>query len=309
MFLSLLGLYGCKTHAIWKWRNFNDLDDRVMTFRTYPAIFSRQRLPGLCQIVAGALLFATLAPHAVAAGFAPHTAHYGMKLLSARSSSNIESVTGDMLVRWEGDCDGWTMHNRTVFDVGYTGGETVRITMDATTWESIAGDRYTFLVRTLFNDKESQRIEGTARLDAEARAADFVSPARKRIVLPPDTIFPTRHTEQVLAAADDKPGFVRATVFDGFTDGGAQFVNAIVGGKGTADKRTTSAFPALRAQPVWNVNLAFFPVDKQESAPESEISVRIFGNGIADRMDMDFGDFRVRGELKNLKAAPQPVCE
>ena len=277
--------------------------------QTYPAIIARQFLPGIGLFIAMVIAAATIAPGAIAAGFAPHTAHYAMKLLSARSSSNIESVSGDMLVHWEGDCAGWTMSNRTVFDVSYTGGETVRITMDATTWESLAGDRYTFLVRTMFNDKESDRIEGTARLDAEMRAADFVNPAKKRIVLPPDTIFPTQHTEQVLAAAGDTPGIVRATVFDGFTDGGAQFVNAIVGGKSLAKNAAPPSFPELRAQPSWNVNLAFFPLEKQDAEPESEISVKIFANGIADRMDMDFGDFRVRGDLKNLKTDTLPVCK
>lgn len=277
--------------------------------RIYPALFTRQFLPGIGHFFAIAIAFAAIAPGAIAAGFVPHTAHYGMKLLSARSSSNIESVSGDMFVRWEGDCAGWTMSNRTVFDVSYTGGDTVRITMDATTWESRAGDRYTFLVRTLFNDRESDRIEGTARLDAEARAAEFVSPAKKRIVLPPDTVFPTRHTEQVLAVAGDKPEIVRATVFDGFTDGGAQFVNAIVGGKSLAKKAPSSPFPELRALPSWSVNLAFFPVENQDAEPESEISVKIFANGIAGRMDMDFGDFRVRGDLKNLKIERLPVCK
>ena len=280
-----------------------------MTLWAYPAKITRQFVPVMRQICCSAAVLAALSSAAAAAGFAPHTAHYAMKLLSARSSSSIESVTGDMLVRWEGDCAGWTMSNRTIFNVSYSGGDTVRVTMDATTWESRAGDRYTFLVRTLFNDKESERIEGTARLDGAARAADFISPSKKRIVLPPDTVFPTRHTEQVLSAAGDAPRIVRATVFDGFTDGGAQFVNAIVSRKMPENPDGQAAFPELGGQPSWNVNLAFFPVDKQDTEPESEISVRIFANGIAGRMDMDFGDFKVRGDLKNLKTARFPVCK
>jgi len=275
----------------------------------YSAIFTRHLLPQVRRfcIVWGALI--VLSPTAIAAGFAPHTAHYAMKLLSARSSSNIESVTGDMLVRWEGDCSGWTMSNRTIFNVGYTGGEAVRVTMDATTWEAIDGDRYTFLVRTLFNDKESERIEGTAHIAQNGRVADFVSPAKKRVVLPPGTIFPTRHTEQVLGVAGDRPQIVRATVFDGFTDCGAQFVNAIVGGRIAAKPGAATPFPELKAQPSWTVNLAFFPVDKQDAEPESEISVKIFANGIAGLMDMGFGDFRVSGKLKNLETARLPVCK
>jgi hypothetical protein len=302
-------MQGCKTRAKWKRWKTKGLDGQLRMFSVCAAKSTRQFLPWMRRfcIVWGALIL--LSPTAIAAGFAPHTAHYAMKLLSARSSSNIESVSGDMLVRWEGDCSGWTMSNRTIFNVSYTGGDTVRVTMDATTWESIAGDRYTFLVRTLFNDKESERIEGTARLGEKARIADFVSPAKKRIVLPRGTIFPTRHTEQVLSVAGEKPQIVRATVFDGFTDGGAQFVNAIVGGRTGPESGATAPFPQLRSQASWNVNLAFFPVEKQDAEPESEISVKIFANGIAGRMDMDFGDFRVRGELKNLETAHLPVCK
>ena len=280
----------------------------MMMQSVYSVIFTRQFLPQLWRFCIVWSVVVVLSSPTVAAGFAPHTAHYAMKLISARSS-NIESVTGDMLVRWEGDCSGWTMSNRTIFNVGYTGGDTVRVTLDATTWESIAGDRYTFLVRTLFNDKESERIEGTAQIAEGTRVADFVSPAKKRIVLPPGTIFPTRHTEQVLEVAGDRSQIVRATVFDGFTDGGAQFVNAVVGGRVAAKPGAALPFPELRSQPSWTVNLAFFPVEKQDAEPESEINVKIFANGIAERMDMDFGDFRVRSELKNLETARLPVCK
>ena len=72
-------------------------------------------------------------PGAMAANLVPHTAHYGMQLLSARGGNGIETVTGDMAIRWKGDCSGWTMSNRTVFDVTYTSGDSVRVTMDAST--------------------------------------------------------------------------------------------------------------------------------------------------------------------------------
>tara|TARA_R110000868_G_scaffold1844_20_gene14739 strand:+ start:23995 stop:24894 length:900 start_codon:yes stop_codon:yes gene_type:complete len=292
-----------------EWAEFKGLDGDLTMFLARPAISARQFLPVIRQFCACVAALIMISPMAAASGFAPHTAHYAMQLLSARSSSSIETVSGDMLVRWEGDCAGWTMSNRTVFDVGYTGGDTVRVTMDATTWESQAGDRYTFLVRTSFNDKETDRIEGTARLDADARVAEFVSPSEKQVMLPPGTVFPTRHTQQVLSVAGEKAQIVRATVFDGFTEGGAQFVNAVIGRKIAAEPPEQVAFPELRSQPSWNVNLAFFPIENQDAEPESEISVKIYATGIAGRMDMDFGDFKVRGDLKRLKTERSPVCK
>lgn len=280
-----------------------------MKFSVPSEKFDRQNLPGIRSVIALAVALILLVPGAIAGGLAPHVAHYTMKLLSARSGSNIESVGGDMLVRWDGDCVGWTMTNRTVFDVGYTGGDRVRIAMDATTWESAPGDRYTFLVRTRFNEKESDRIEGTARLGGNSPVANFISPVKKQIALPRDTILPTQHTKTVLASAGGKPRIVRANVFDGFTFGGAQFVNAIIGGRLAQRNGSHSAFPELRQLPAWTVNLASFSTGKADAEPDSEISLKIFANGIAERMDMDFGDFRVRGDLKKVNIARPPACK
>ena len=253
-----------------------------------PATFARQFLPGVWCVFAAAVLLAPVNATS-AANLAPHTAHYVMKLLSARGGSGIEAVSGDMAIRWEGDCSGWTMSNRAVFDVTYTGGDAVRVTMDASTWEAAAGDRYTFLVRTLFDTKETQRVEGKARLDG-------------------GTMFPTMHTKRVLDAAGDTPEIIRATVFDGFTDGGAQFVNAIVGKKLATGQTAASAFPTLQNQPAWGISLAFFDADKADAEPNSEIRLEIYRNGIAGMIEMDFGDFRLLAELKELESGKPPVC-
>ena len=279
----------------------------VDIIRDCPAEIARQFLPGRRRFCVGAVLM-IVAPGAMASDLAPHTAHYGMKLLSARGGSGIESVNGDMAIRWDGDCTGWTMSNRTIFDVAYTGGENVRVTMEASTWEAAAGDRYTFLVRTLFNDKESERIEGKARLEASGGVAEFTLPEEKAVKLPPGTMFPTTHTKQVLDAAGDAPRIIRATVFDGFTDGGAQFVNAIVGKRLTDGQSGSSRFPELEKGPSWRVSLAFFDADKADAEPSSELRLKIFRNGIAQMMEMDFGDFRLLAELKELEAGKPPVC-
>tara|TARA_R110002110_G_scaffold80591_6_gene209872 strand:+ start:5515 stop:6423 length:909 start_codon:yes stop_codon:yes gene_type:complete len=282
----------------------HQLIGRILNSR---ATFARQFLPGVWCVFAAAVLLAPVNATS-AANLAPHTAHYVMKLLSARGGSGIEAVSGDMAIRWEGDCSGWTMSNRAVFDVTYTGGDAVRVTMDASTWEAAAGDRYTFLVRTLFDTKETQRVEGKARLDGGQGIAEFTLPSKKTIKLPAGTMFPTMHTKRVLDAAGDTPEIIRATVFDGFTDGGAQFVNAIVGKKLATGQTAASAFPTLQNQPAWGISLAFFDADKADAEPNSEIRLEIYRNGIAGMIEMDFGDFRLLAELKELESGKPPVC-
>ncbi len=275
--------------------------------RNWSAAIARQILPGVRYFCTGAVIV-LVAPVAMASDLVPHTAHYGMKLLSARGGSGIEAVSGDMAIRWEGDCSGWTMSNRAVFAVTYTGGDTVRITMDASTWEAAAGDRYTFLVRTLFNDKEAERIEGKAGLDGNGGIAEFALPKEKTVELPAGTMFPTTHTQLVINAAGETPEIVRATVFDGFTDGGAQFVNAIVGKGLKAVGAAKPVFPELENQSSWRVSLAFFDADTVDAEPNSEIRLKIFRNGIAEMMEMDFGDFRLMADLKELRTGSSPVC-
>ena len=274
-----------------------------------PANLTRQIFPH-GALVALLLMASFVLPRPVlATDLAPHTAHYTMKLKSARSGSNIETASGDIVVRWERDCSGWSMTNRTIFKIGYAGGQSIGFTIDAATWEAAAGKDYTFLVRTSYGGKVAERVEGHAKIDGATGYVDFVQPEKKRVDLETGTIFPMQHTEQVMNAARAGTKFVRATVFDGFTDGGSQFVTAIVGSREAPPRKVLDDFPALRDLAAWTVSLAFFPQDATATEPDSEIGMKMMDNGVAAWMDMDFGDFRLRGDLAKLKIHEAPVCK
>ena len=244
---------------------------------------------------------------AAAAAAVPHMAHYAMRLLSARSGSGVEGVTGDMAVRWEADCSGWTMTHKSVFRASYSGGQNVTLTAESTTWEARDGARYNFHTRTLLNGQETERLEGHATLGARNEAV-FAAPEPRVIPLPPEAIFPMRHTQAVLDAAERGTPILAARLFDGFSFEGAVLVNAVLGPKQPGAQRPDAAFPALARLPSWKVQLAFFEAT-QASEPKSEIGMRIYGNGVADGLVLDFGDFRVQADLKNLKVEPVPSCD
>ena len=277
----------------------------------HPARSARQILPGRACIaavlLASALSAAPAAGPAPAAVLAPHSAHYAVKLLSARSGSNIENVTGDMLIQWEHDCAGWTMNHKTVFNVAYTTGDGVRITMTASTWEAETGKDYSFTVRTLFGDSEQTHIEGHAHRADGGNRVYFSAPEKKEMVLPADVLFPAKHTEKVLDAAADAPAIVAAKVFDGFTDDGAQLVNAVVGRPIAPGTEGAGGFEGIARTRAWPVRLAFF-TGGDEAEPETEMGIKLHENGISEWLDMDFGDFRIRAQLTKLTVGAQPVC-
>lgn len=289
---------------------------KISSFTRFPTLRPRrpaqsagQHLPRVPLLAAVAAVVLALSPPAAAGVvLAPHSALYAIKLLSARDGSNVNTVSGEMGIKWDAGCSGWAMNHRMLLDVSYVDGNVVRITMDASTWESRAGDRYTFSVHTRFNDRTVDRIEGHAVHLPGRNEAVFTAPEAKVFALPDDVLFPTAHTEVVIAAARDHRKILPARVFDGFSVGSAMLVNTVIGRKipplGTKEK----TFPGLAGQSAWNMQLAFFSAASADAEPESEIGTMLYENGVARRLDMGFDDFKVRADLVKLNLSAPPVC-
>ena len=45
-----------------------------------------------------------------------------------------------------------------------------------------------------------------------------------------------------------------------------------------------------------------------DGAPDYEMSVRLFENGVAEAMVLDFGNFTVRASLEEFEFLPEPAC-
>ncbi len=55
------------------------------------------------------------------------------------------------------------------------------------------------------------------------------------------------------------------------------------------------------------MRIAFFGKDNNgggASSPDYEVGLRYYANGVADELNMDFGEFAVNGRLETLEAVP-----
>ena len=259
-------------------------------------------LLGLLTIVPSAL------PARAAVEIAPHRAIYKMSLASARNSSTVSDVRGQMMFEWADACDGWTIEQRFQLRFQYSEGEQVDMTTNYATWESEDGESYRFNVRKLVNGELDEELRGTAEAHGDRPGvARYVKPEEQEIELPGGTLFPSMHTIQLLkhAAAGDK--LFGTTVFDGSDTDGATEISAALG------LRTQSApdgkFDAkLVHGAVWPVRMAFFPVDSDDAAPEYEMSLKLLENGVAQSMLIDYGDFTVAAVLEQIESIPRPRC-
>jgi hypothetical protein len=244
---------------------------------------------------------------AVAAKIQPHRAIYAMSLGSARNGSKVSDVRGRMMFEWADACDGWTTEQRFQLRFVYSEGEDMAMNTNYTTWEAKNGLRYRFNVRKLVNGEVDEEVRGEANLSADgAGSAQFTKPEPQEMELPAGTMFPTAHTLAILDHADRKEPFFTRTIFDGSDAEGPTEVSTVVG-KPSAPKDATKD-QLLKVGKAWPVRMAFFPVQSDSAQPEYEMSLHLLENGIAESMQIDYGDFTVNAVLEKIEALPKSGC-
>ncbi|MFL7901849.1 cell envelope integrity EipB family protein [Azospirillum argentinense] len=242
-----------------------------------------------------------------AANILPHRAVYKMSLLSARNSSKVSDVRGRMLFEWADACDGWTTEQRFQLRFVYAEGDEMAMTTNYTTWEAKDGQRYRFNVRKLINGEEDEEVRGDARLAKDGTGtAAFSKPEPQDMELPPNTMFPTAHTLAVLDHAGAGETFFNRVVFDGADSEGATEVSTVIGA--AAPIKEDGADPLLKGKKAWPVRMAFFPLKSDSAQPEYEMSLRLLQNGVAESMQIDYGDFTVNAILEKVEALPKSGC-
>ena len=266
-------------------------------------------------VTAGALLAATpvlaqpaaTSMAAVAAKIQPHRAIYAMSLGSARNGSKVSDVRGRMMFEWADACDGWTTEQRFQLRFVYSEGDDMAMNTNYTTWEAKNGLRYRFNVRKLVNGELDEEVRGEANLQADgAGTAQFTKPEPQEMELPAGTMFPTAHTLAILDHAERNEPFFTRTIFDGSDAEGPTEVSTVAGKPGAP--KESAKDPLLKVQKSWPVRMAFFPLQSDSAQPEYEMSLRLLENGIAESMQIDYGDFTVNAVLEKIEALPKSGC-
>ena len=274
-------------------------------------------LVGLKNLAARFVLAAValaVAPGALPGGQAaayellPHKALYRVTLENARRGSGVAGVAGKMFAEWSETCQGWTLDHRSLFDITYAPGPTVRLTSNVSTWASRDGLAYRFTVSNRADGKVAETVAGEARLDGPGKAGRvaYSAPAAKTVSLPAGTVFPTAHSRRIIEAAARAPTIVSLTVFDGLTEPRPFQVNAVIG-----RPQPPAASPdmaALKGLNWWPLNMAFFPLGTAAAEPQQEYGMRMFENGVGDRLLLDFGDFTLRANLIRVELGEKPAC-
>lgn len=272
-----------------------------------------------CAMLGVASFVATVSS-AQAATFAPHRAVYEITLVNSSAGSGIADMSGRMVYELTGSaCEGFTQNMRFVTrSANAEGAETIN-DLRTSSWEETAGKRLRFSSTQYQNEIVAEASQGDAQRQDDAKAdgmkVDLTRPAKKKIALPGDVYFPMQHAAVLIDAAKAGKTLVTANIYDGSEKGESYYATTAVIGKQLEPAAIASSVSVKNADKLpkaasWPMAISYFQSgqDKQDSPPVYELSFRYFENGITEDLKIDYGEFAIHGEMKELEMLPVSKC-
>lgn len=265
----------------------------------------------------GSLLVVDAAPAANQPGaeaIVAHRAAYKLSLDSSRDNSGVASARGVMLYEVMDACDGWATRQRFTLELTDQDGQTIDTGSDYSTYETKDGRRLRFSITQTTQGAVTSRISGEADITPEGGVPGapgpgtvrYENPVASEAALPPGTMLPTMHTIRALAAARRGERILVAPLFDGTSADGAQDSTTVI--SALQPPQADHRFAPLATLGSARMRVAFF--DRTDtsgggaSAPDYEVGLRYYENGVADSLKMDFGDFVIDGRMEELTILP-----
>jgi hypothetical protein len=259
----------------------------------------------LARLVAPAALILGLAgmvSPSRATDLAAHRAVYDLKLDNTRGS-DVAAASGTMAYEVQDVCDGWAVRQRLQMTVTNRDGQDIQMISDYTTWESKDGLKLRFRMRQTTDQAVTSDVSGDASLapNGGPGTAHYTTPEETTKELPKGTLFPMAHTAAIIAAAEAGKKVIGVPLFDGTTASGAQDSSIVIT---SWNPPHDEKWPDLAKLPSGRMHIAFFDRDAASQQPDYEVSMRYWANGVADDLQMDFGDFVMAGKMTDFKPLP-----
>ena len=266
-------------------------------------------------------LGASAPAHAQVAGqpvaLAPHRAVYDLSLVSSQGPKAIDSARGRIAFDFSGDsCTGYALSFRQVTVLQTTESGSRTSDLRTTTFEDGKGKSLKFKSETRFDAAPVKQIDGEATFDSAGRLVVNVrKPVRENAEGDgADIVFPTGHLARIIQSARAGDTTLNIRVFDGSDDGKKVYDTLTVIGKRIPAGKSDATEPAaqaaaLKALDRWPVSISYFAPGEGERTPVYVIAFDLYENGISRALKIDYGDFSLKGEMKQLDMLPVSDCK
>ncbi|MGO2959498.1 MAG: cell envelope integrity EipB family protein [Acetobacter sp.] len=231
-------------------------------------------------------------------------AQYELSLAEVSGGDTL-SASGTMTYTVHDTCTAWSTQQHLDIQSATRNKGTVHLVSDYTTLESKDGHHMAFRTVQKSNGATLQIVSGEASLTPNGGEVQYEKPLKKTIKLPANTLFPMAHTAAILIAAETGKTDLSPMLFDGTDEDGAQYTYISTHGWNKVGAAQAPS-PLVATLPSTRVHVAFFNTTARAMLPDYEMGMRYFANGVSDKLDMDFGDFRMAGTLQSLAIPDKP---
>ena len=241
---------------------------------------------------------------ALAVPLIQHRAVYDLNLDEASDRSGITGISGRMVYELRGSaCDGYTVRFRYVTQSDTRDASQVT-DQQTTTFEDPEGKTFSFATKSFVDQNLDKELRGNATRETDGVKVEIDKPDHKLVDIS-STLFPTQHLVDMIARANKGETFYETSLFDGSEDADKAMTTTVILGKmasATADDPELKALKDLSGEKFWPVDIAYFDetTESGEDTPEYRISFKLYENGVTRDLEMDYGDFVIKGTLVDL---------
>lgn len=270
-------------------------------------------------VIAAIILFLFLSTHTALADSAidllSHKAKYRMSLVSAKGSSLVIDVDGDLSFELRKVCNAWEGQQKFHMDVVNKDGSASDMTTLFTSWESMDGKIYHFNIQREAEGEVDKVLRGQAFQNRKGKlTAFFTKPENKKIELPSATLLPTRHTIELIRRMQSGDNIYSVPVFDGTESDGAGELSTLVISEGTKFHEKFIHKDGVEKSAVdnrhfWKIRMASYPPTQTSELPDYETEADLLENGVWDNILFDYGGFQVLAVLESLEVIPEIKCK
>lgn len=244
--------------------------------------------------------------------FAAHRAIYDLELDADPSRPMLEAARGRIVFEFSGSaCEGYTQNFRQVAVMqGSEFGERV-VDSRSLSFEDADGKTMRYSGSVKVNDAPADEVDGMAERKADGVAVSLTKPEPETLTVKGQALFPTAQYRGLVAAALQGRTVYETKVFDGTGDGKTISDTFAIIGKALPEDKASDAlkkagFAALKR---WPVTISYFDGEGQErETPSYSMTMELVENGISDALTMNYGDFVLKGKLRQIETLPQKNC-
>ncbi|MFV0279498.1 MAG: cell envelope integrity EipB family protein [Rhodoblastus sp.] len=250
---------------------------------------------------------------AVAPTLASHRAVYELSLFSSKGEKSPNMARGRIAFDFSGNaCDGYTQNFRQLTELQPAEGPVRMSDMRSATFEDAGARNFRFKVESKVDNRGVEEIDGSASKSGDgALSVRLMRPRPSRLDLAQDVVFPTEHIMRIIQAAQAGQRTLSLKAFDGTDTGRKVFETLAIIGKEEVGAPAEKAAQAeqLKNMKRWPVTISYFETDKKDNTPNYVLSFDLYENGVSRALKLDYGDFVLAGEMKQLEFLPTKPCK